>query len=60
MSVFAQTEMLFVPIWALIVLGERPRPSSLIGGTIIFAAVIGKAVLDARPVHSERPVTIRA
>jgi drug/metabolite transporter, DME family len=60
MSVFAQTEMLFVPIWALIVLSERPRPSSLIGGTIIFAAVIGKAVLDARPAHSERPVTIRA
>jgi drug/metabolite transporter, DME family len=60
MSVFAQTEMLFVPIWALIVLSERPRPSSLIGGTIIFAAVIGKAVLDARPAHSERPATIRA
>ena len=60
MSVFAQTEMLFVPIWALIVLSERPRPSSLIGGTIIFVAVIGKAVLDARPAPSERPVTIRA
>ena len=49
MAVFAQTEMLFIPIWALIVLSERPQATSLIGGTIIFAAVIGKAVLDARP-----------
>jgi DME family drug/metabolite transporter len=49
MAVFAQTEMLFVPIWAVIVLGDHPRASSLIGGSIIFAAVIGKALLDARP-----------
>lgn len=60
MAVFAQTEMLFVPVWALLVLSERPRPSSLIGGTIILAAVIGKAVLDARPARSERPIRIRA
>ena len=57
MSVFAQTEMLFVPIWALIVLSERPRPTSLIGGTIIFAAVIGKAVLDPRPVRASGRLT---
>jgi drug/metabolite transporter (DMT)-like permease len=60
--VFAQTEMLFVPIWALIVLGDQPRPSSIIGGTIIFAAVIGKALLDARPARdrAERAVTTSA
>jgi drug/metabolite transporter, DME family len=56
MAVFAQTEMLFVPIWALLVLSERPRATSLVGGTIIFAAVIGKAVLDARPVAGRRQV----
>jgi drug/metabolite transporter (DMT)-like permease len=48
MAVFAQSEMLFVPIWAFLVLGEQPRPTALIGGTIIFGAVIGKAILDAR------------
>lgn len=54
MAVFAQTEMLFVPVWALIVLSETPRPASLIGGAIIFAAVVGKAVLDARPGAAHR------
>ncbi|MDQ3738412.1 MAG: DMT family transporter, partial [Actinomycetota bacterium] len=48
MAVFAQSEMLFVPIWALIVLSDRPTAASLAGGAIIFTAVIGKAVLDAR------------
>jgi drug/metabolite transporter (DMT)-like permease len=48
MAVFAQTEMLFVPIWALIVLDERPSTQSLVGGAIIFTAVVGKALLDAR------------
>jgi drug/metabolite transporter (DMT)-like permease len=59
MAVFAQTEMLFVPIWAVIVLGDHPRASSLIGGTIIFAAVIGKALLDARPARdrTKHPAT---
>ena len=48
MAVFAQTEMLFVPIWALIILDERPSTQSLVGGAIIFAAVVGKALIDAR------------
>ena len=48
MAVFAQTEMLFVPIWALLVLSERPKTASLVGGAIIFTAVVGKALLDAR------------
>ena len=55
MSVFAQTEMLFVPIWAFLVLSERPTTASLLGGLLIFAAVIGKAVYDARPRGSGRP-----
>jgi drug/metabolite transporter (DMT)-like permease len=48
MAVFAQSEMLFVPIWALIVLAERPSPLSLAGGSIIATAIIGKALLDGR------------
>ena len=48
MAVFAQTEMLFVPVWALLVLGEQPAVMSVIGGAIIFAAVIGKAAIDAK------------
>jgi drug/metabolite transporter (DMT)-like permease len=48
MAVFAQTEMLFVPIWALLVLDQQPSTQSLVGGAIIFAAVVGKALIDAR------------
>ncbi len=49
MTVFAQTETVFVPLWIFLVLGERPAATSLVGGAIILGAVIGKAVLDARP-----------
>ena len=48
MTVFAQTEMVLVPIWAFLVLAERPATSTLIGGSLILAAVVGKASLDAR------------
>jgi drug/metabolite transporter (DMT)-like permease len=48
MTVFAQTEMVLVPVWGFLVLAERPAPATLLGGTIILAAVVGKAVLDAR------------
>ena len=47
MTVFAQTEMVFVPIWGLIMLGLHPKPLTLFGGALIFAAVVGKAVYDA-------------
>ena len=48
MAVFAQTEMVFVPVWALFVLDDLPTTTSLIGGVIITVAVLGKALLDAR------------
>ncbi len=48
MTVFAQTEMVLVPIWAFLVLAERPQFSTLVGGTVILIAVVGKALLDAR------------
>jgi drug/metabolite transporter, DME family len=49
MTVFAQTEMVFVPLWALLVLGEAPKLATVFGGAIIFAAVVGKAILDTAP-----------
>jgi len=48
MTVFAQAEMVFVPIWGLLILDETPAPLAILGGAIIFAAVIGKAVYDTR------------
>lgn len=47
MTVFAQSEMVLVPIWAFVVLAERPSMSTMIGGGIIAAAVLGKAFVDA-------------
>jgi drug/metabolite transporter, DME family len=47
MTVFAQTEMVFVPIWGFIILDLRPKPLTLLGGAIIFASVVGKAWYDA-------------
>ncbi len=48
MTVFAQAEMVFVPIWAFLILDETPPPLAILGGAIIFAAVVGKAVYDTR------------
>jgi drug/metabolite transporter (DMT)-like permease len=51
MTVFAQTEMVFVPIWGFIILDLRPKPLTLLGGAIIFASVVGKAWYDAASGH---------
>lgn len=48
MTVFAQSEMVLVPIWAYLVLSETSSRSTVTGGSIIFGAVLGKALLDAR------------
>jgi RarD protein len=49
MTILAQSEMAFVPFWIFVWFGETPKPWTLLGGAIILTAVIGKAVLDARP-----------
>ncbi|MGB8858986.1 MAG: DMT family transporter [Ilumatobacteraceae bacterium] len=46
MTVFAQTEMAFVPIWGILLLDLHPKALTLLGGAIIFAAVVGKALYD--------------
>jgi DME family drug/metabolite transporter len=57
MTVFAQAEMVFVPIWGFVILDERPAPLAILGGAIIFAAVIGKAVYDTRGGQAPELVT---
>lgn len=47
MTVFAQTEMVFVPVWGWLILDLVPKPLTLVGGAIIFSAVVGKAWYDA-------------
>jgi drug/metabolite transporter, DME family len=53
MTVFAQSETVLVPVFVLLWFGDVPKALTLLGGAIIVAAVIGKAVLDARPVRDE-------
>ena len=50
MSVFAQVELVLAPIWVFLKFGEKPKGTTLIGGTIIVTAVLGKAILDAREI----------
>lgn len=57
MTVFAQAEMVFVPIWGFFILDERPAGLAILGGAIIFAAVIGKAVYDTRGGQAPELVT---
>ncbi len=48
MTVFAQTEMVLVPVWSVTFLDDRPPATTWIGGAIIFVAIMGKTALDAR------------
>jgi drug/metabolite transporter, DME family len=52
MTVFAQTEMAFTPLWGIILLGIHPTALTLVGGAVIFAAVVGKAIFDT--VHGRK------
>lgn len=54
MTVFAQSEQVLVPIWAITVLGDAPRPTAFVGGALILGAIVGKAVLDARSTPETR------
>ncbi len=48
MTLFAQTELVLLPIWAFLLLSETPTASTLLGGSIIVVAVVSMAVLDTR------------
>lgn len=47
-AVFAQSEMVFIPLWGVLFLGERPPATTYLGGAIILGAVAAKTVLDSR------------
>jgi len=46
-TVLAQTETIFGPIWVWLAFGETPAATTLIGGVIIFVAVISMAAAGA-------------
>jgi drug/metabolite transporter, DME family len=48
MTVFAQTEMVFIPLWIFLKFNERPKSQTIIGGLIILSAIVGKAVFDSK------------
>lgn len=48
MTVFAQSEMVFAPIWVYLWLHEAPKRWTLVGGAIVLTAVVSLAVADAR------------
>jgi drug/metabolite transporter (DMT)-like permease len=48
MTVFAQSEMVLVPVWGIAFLGERPRATTVVGGVIVLVAIVGRAVLATR------------
>ena len=48
MAVLSQVENVFVPVWIFVWFSDVPKTTALIGGAIILAAVLTKAVLDAR------------
>jgi drug/metabolite transporter, DME family len=48
MAVLSQVENVFVPVWIFVWFADVPKTTALFGGAIILAAVLTKAVLDAR------------
>ena len=53
MTVFSQSEMVLVPVWSFVVLSETPKGTTLIGGAIVFTAIVGKAIADARSAQGQ-------
>lgn len=57
-TLLAQTETIFGPIWVWLAFGEQPAVTTLLGGAVIFIAVVGMAVAgsgrrrDRMPPHA--------
>ncbi|MBY0350967.1 DMT family transporter [Tabrizicola sp.] len=47
------TEVLLAPIWVFLILGETASPATLIGGSVLLAAVALNAVMGARSSRQE-------
>ena len=48
LALLAQTEVVLAPVWAWLVVGEVPAFWTLVGGTMVLAAVTLQAVAGAR------------
>ena len=46
-TLLAQTETIFGPVWVWLAFGETPATTTLIGGTVIFVAVVAMALSGA-------------
>jgi drug/metabolite transporter (DMT)-like permease len=46
-TLLAQTETIFGPVWVWLAFGETPAAATLVGGTVIFAAVVAMALSGA-------------
>jgi DME family drug/metabolite transporter len=47
-TVLTQTETVFGPFWVWLFFAEMPLPTTLVGGAIVLAAVVGMALSGAR------------
>ena len=45
-SVLAQSETATIPLWVYWFIGERPSLTTILGGAIMLAAVLGKAIFE--------------
>ncbi len=46
-TLLAQTETIFGPVWVWLAFGETPSAATLVGGAVIFAAVVAMALSGA-------------
>ena len=55
LTVLAQTETILSPVWAFLILGERPSSYTLAGGLLILTGVLVSAVAGPRAVPLKGP-----
>jgi drug/metabolite transporter (DMT)-like permease len=51
-------EPILNPIWVFLAVGERPSPQALLGGIVVFGAVIGRSLTLARTAGTRERVEI--
>ena len=59
-GIVGYVEPVLNPVWVFLVLGEKPSPWALIGGTIIILAVITHMYLDARNKRKQADLPLEA
>lgn len=56
LTVLAQTETVFAPLWVYLIFAETPKATSLIGGSLILTAILVKALWQPRAVAGPEPI----